>query len=610
MSASHVTHTTLQRESRFWVAWNYLVLLGISWYAISVPISIALDLDNRGWSYILDMAWTLFFAVDMFLNFRRPYLEKGELVTNRRDTARHYLRSWFAVDFIATFPFDLLLLLLHGNQPWVVHAMRMARILKVFRLFRITDVVVTLSASGKKALVTDVVLDAHTHIKVALLFFWVLVGLNGIACGWIMINPQHLTGDPLSDYIFGLYWTITTLTTVGYGDITPAGNLARIYTMIIMAGGVVMYGLVIGNISSLIANNRRLVQQRCEKIAALANFLKQYQIPKHLQDDIFSFYNHYLSERGVEQSEIIAELPTELQSNINVYVNVFMLRRVPFFADASQECLAAMVGFLTTRIISPHEEIISAGEQGREMFFLTHGVVEVVSPEGKSLAKLRAGAFFGEMALFRDVTRTATVRALTFCDTYVLKKDDFENVLKIFPDFQAHLDEMVRERRDVKTRISTLIQTGAASIDEEHRKLLAMVQLLKEQKISRRRIGEIIHELRHHTQEHFAHEEHLMKLHDYPDLKKHANSHAQFVLRLDGIEKAIMLHKHPLAVEMDRHLRKKGDRDGNKQGEAFFVTPQKRLLGFLTQWLIYHVNQEDQDLVQFLAQSGVDLKTV
>ncbi|MBF0590040.1 MAG: ion transporter, partial [Magnetococcales bacterium] len=162
MHENHVSHTSLQGESRFRVIWNYLVLLGISWYAVTVPIYIALDLDSQGWSFALDIVWTCFFVVDIFLNFRHPYLENGELITDKKDTARHYLRGWFSLDLLATIPFDLLLMLLHSNQPWVFHAMRMVRIVKVFRLFRITDVVVTLSSSGKKGLVTDVVLDAHS----------------------------------------------------------------------------------------------------------------------------------------------------------------------------------------------------------------------------------------------------------------------------------------------------------------------------------------------------------------------------------------------------------------------------------------------------------------
>lgn len=427
--------------------WNILILLGICWYAITVPIYIALGIDSHGWSLALDITWTLFFSVDIYLNFNTPYLIEGEWITDKPTVYRHYLRSWFTVDMIATFPFDLLLILFALYHPELFSAVPLVRVFKMFRIFRIIDLVTYLSAQGKESLVTDVVLDANVQIKVTLLIFWIIVGMNAIACGWIMISPQYLIDDSVSNYIMGLYWTITTLTTVGYGEIIPSDNVARLYAMVVMMGGVVIYGFVIGNISTIMINNKAYKTRQREKVVELANFLKDYKIPKNMQSSIFGYYNHYLFEKISAHSEIVEELPKELQQEINSYVNVFMLRHVPIFSRASQDCLTEMVHCLKKRTLPPNETIIRYGDVGKEMYFLNHGVVEVLLANGTSVAKLRSGSFFGEMSLLNEVPRIATVRTVTFCDIFVLKKKDFIHVMETYPDFMEEIKRTAQKRQ-------------------------------------------------------------------------------------------------------------------------------------------------------------------
>ena len=57
-----------------------------------------------------------------------------------------------------------------------------------------------------------------------------------------------------SMYTIGLYWTITTITTVGYGDISATNTSERIVSSVIMIIGVIAFSFSIGSLSSIIQN--------------------------------------------------------------------------------------------------------------------------------------------------------------------------------------------------------------------------------------------------------------------------------------------------------------------------------------------------------------------
>ncbi|MBF0143156.1 MAG: ion transporter [Magnetococcales bacterium] len=442
-----ISSPAIHPSSRFRLFWSGLVLLGTLWYAILVPLQFALGLDPHGVMAVIDFSWTIFFLVDMTLNFHWAFYEDGEIISDPKRIRERYFQRGFRYDFPASLPLDWVLLVLFSSSPETIAWVRLVRLLKLVRLVRLQRMVANMSAKGRGLLVTDVLLNASSRVRLALLFLWSVLGLNAISCIWILIQPSAPVDQTLLDvYIRAVYWAVTTLATVGYGDITPSTNAGRVFASVVMLVGVGVYGLAIGNISTLIVNaNAHRIRQR-EKLANLANFMAQYQIPLGLQNDIFSFYSHYLANRASSNNEILNELPPELQERIGSFINIFMIRQVPFFKDADHPCLEDISKCLTSKILVPKDVIIRAGEVGREMYFLSHGVVEVLTPEGKPVVKLRAGSFFGEVAVLKDTPRSATIQAITYCDVFVLSQDDLKRVLASHPDLQRSLDQTLRER--------------------------------------------------------------------------------------------------------------------------------------------------------------------
>jgi MFS family permease len=103
---------------------------------------------------------------------------------------------------------------------------------------------------------------------------------------------------------------------------------------------------------------------------------------------------------------------------------VELLRSLPLFAPLPPPTLEYLAGRLARRRFGAGETILTRGERGDEFFIIAEGTVEVSPGEG-SARQLGPGDHFGEIALLRDVPRTATVVATTDVELLELPGEEF-----------------------------------------------------------------------------------------------------------------------------------------------------------------------------------------
>ena len=113
------------------------------------------------------------------------------------------------------------------------------------------------------------------------------------------------------------------------------------------------------------------------------------------------------------------------------------------FQDASVGFLHQLALSLKLKRYKKDDLIIKKDEKGTSMFIILEGTAAVVSEDGQTIyAELTNNNFFGEVALFYDINRTATVRAQVDLTLFELTKEAFQMVLNSHPVFAKKLLEI------------------------------------------------------------------------------------------------------------------------------------------------------------------------
>lgn len=197
----------------------------------TIQYLISKNLSGVGWVKlgltILEYILTLFFTIEYAL---RVYCEPRK---------RDYVLSFFGiVDCLATIPQLLSIFIPQLKYLTIMRSIRLLRIFRVLKLFTFINEGYLLIESVKRSL-----------NKLIVYFFFVTVLVFILGTIMFMVEGQK-PGSAFSDLPTSIYWAIVTLTTVGYGDITPVTMVGKIISSMIMILGYTIIAVPTGIVSA------------------------------------------------------------------------------------------------------------------------------------------------------------------------------------------------------------------------------------------------------------------------------------------------------------------------------------------------------------------------
>ena len=202
-------------------------------------------------------------------------------------------------------------------------------------------------------------------------------------------------------YITSFYFTVTTILTVGYGDITAISMAEKCYCVFLMLIGVVAFSFVTGALSSIIANMDSKEASLKEKISTLNELKEEYDMDLNLFNKLARTikYDHKKKTRDLES--FLDELPHKLRTELAMLIHHQVYSRIYFFKDKETNFLSWVSTIIKTINFEEKDYIYKEGEEASEIYFIKKGRICKVLPRfnNKLYKKYTSGMHFGHIDL-------------------------------------------------------------------------------------------------------------------------------------------------------------------------------------------------------------------
>uniref|UniRef100_A0A8K9UWI5 Voltage-gated inwardly rectifying potassium channel KCNH2 n=1 Tax=Oncorhynchus mykiss TaxID=8022 RepID=A0A8K9UWI5_ONCMY len=461
LQAPRIHKWTVLHYSPFKAVWDWLILLLVIYTAILTPYSAAFLLHdqeeaamlNCGYSCsplnVVDLIVDIMFIVDIVINFRTTYVNTNdEVVSAPLRIAIHYFKGWFLIDMVAAIPFDLLIYRSGEETTTLIGLLKTARLLRLVRVARKLDRYSEYGAAVLFLLMCTFALIAHW-----LACIWYAIGSverNG-SIGWLHTLGESLgkhynntvrgSGPSIKDkYVTALYFTFSSLTSVGFGNVSPNTNSEKIFSICVMLIGSLMYASIFGNVSAIIQRLYSGTARYHTQMLRVREFIRFHQIPNPLRQRLEEYFQHAWSyTNGIDMTAVLKGFPECLQADICLHLNRTLLENCKAFKGSTKGCLRALAMKFKTTHAPPGDTLVHAGDVLTAIYFISRGSIEILRGD-VVVAILGKNDIFGEpINLYgRAGKSNADVRALTYCDLHKIHREDVLEVLDMYPEFSDH----------------------------------------------------------------------------------------------------------------------------------------------------------------------------
>lgn len=314
------------------------------------------------------LVFTAEYAARLWTAVEVPYLKRLPPLKAR---LRFATRPALIIDLLAVLPFYL-----HALIPLDLRVLRLLRLMRFLKLARYSPAMHTLMR---------VLVNERRSLMAAGML---LIGALLIASTGMYYLEGHVQPDKFGSVPEAAYWAMTTLTTVGYGDVVPVTPAGRLFAMLTMLTGLCILALPVAIIST-----------------------------------------GFAQEVGRRDFVITWSL----------------MSRIPLLAELDAGQVAELMPLFHAHHFPPGYEIIPGGATSNDTYFLASGKVELRA--GGFTRRYETGDFFGIVSMLDGEPTPGPFVALTKCRLLILTREDFRRLETLNPAVAARVRDVAASRR-------------------------------------------------------------------------------------------------------------------------------------------------------------------
>ncbi|KAM7542145.1 hypothetical protein Aperf_G00000016874 [Anoplocephala perfoliata] len=331
----------------FKAAWDWMILFLTSYTAVMVPYNAAFrskTIDDVIF-LVIDSIVDVIFFIDIVLNFHTTFVgPQGEVISDATVIRINYLKSWFIVDLLSCLPYDVF----NAFQPeatqcsmpnkladWLIpdpppvreestisslfSALKVVRLLRIGRVTRKLDQYLEYMTASLFLMIFGFVLLAHW-----LACIWYSIGMtdleNGNYYGWITrlsydigrTSKNSTTFDFKNNpveremtYITALYYTLSSITSIGFGNVSANTFGEKIVSVVFMLIGAFCYATIFGQITTIFQGMYAARSRYHDMMGSVKDFVKTHNVPQDLAERVIDYVTStWAVTKGIDTTKV------------------------------------------------------------------------------------------------------------------------------------------------------------------------------------------------------------------------------------------------------------------------------------------------------------------
>ncbi|KAL3091738.1 hypothetical protein niasHT_024320 [Heterodera trifolii] len=252
-------------------------------------------------------------------------------------------------------------------------------------------------------------------------------------------NLNRLVGGPdrTQCYVSALYFTMSCMSTVGFGNIASTTMNEKIFGICMMMFSSISYAAIFGHMTTIIQQMTSSTQRYHQMISDVREFIKLQEVPNELAERVLDYITStWAMNKGIDTAKVLSFCPKDMRADICVHMNRQVFNEHSCFKLASEGCQRAFATNLETIHAAPGDLLYHTGESVDALWFLVQGSLEVIQDD-EVVAILGKGDVFGD-EFWKNIKTgqsACIVRALTYSDLHFIKREHLLQVLNFYKAF-------------------------------------------------------------------------------------------------------------------------------------------------------------------------------